>query len=173
MVACEEAAYRSFYDAYFDRLSRYLLVVAHGNEEAAREALQAALVRVACHIRVFPNDSVFWSWLTVLARSALTDQNRKRQRYLAFLARFAEGARVEQALAELSDVDRELLSLLEQHLAILPFEERELLERKYFGRESVRQIAIELQTTEKAVESRLGRIRRRLKAALLASLKNE
>jgi RNA polymerase sigma-70 factor (ECF subfamily) len=173
MVAGEEIAYRIFYDAYFDRLSRYLLVVAHGHEESTREALQATLVRVVRHIRVFPNDSVFWSWLTVLARSALTDQTRKRQRYLAFLDRFTEGARVEQTLAEPNPVHKELLSLLEQHLAVLPFEERDLLERKYFGRESVHQIANELDTTEKAVESRLVRIRRKLKAALLQSLKNE
>ena len=31
-------AWRTFYDAYFDRLWRYLLVVAAGNEDAARAA---------------------------------------------------------------------------------------------------------------------------------------
>jgi RNA polymerase sigma-70 factor, ECF subfamily len=173
MAAGDESAYRTFYDAYFERLSRYLLVVTRGDEEAMREALQATFVRVVRHVRVFPNDTVFWSWLTVLGRTALADQTRKRRRYLAFLDRFTEAARVEQTLAKPDPASTDLLAHLEQNLAVLPFEERELLERKYFARESVRQIAADLQTTEKGIESRLVRIRRRLKAALLQSLKHE
>ena len=173
MAKGDEAAYRTFYDAYFDRLLRYLLVVTHGQEEAAREALQATLVRVVRHIKVFPTDAVFWSWLTVLARSALTDQTRKRQRYLAFLERFTESARLAQALEDPAPVEQDLLALLDRNLVALPAEERDLLERKYFQRESVHRIAGDLQTSEKAVESRLVRIRRKLKAALLQSLKHE
>jgi RNA polymerase sigma-70 factor (ECF subfamily) len=173
MVAGDEDAYRTFYEAYFDRLSRYLLVVTHGDEEVAREALQATFVRVVRHIKTFPNDTIFWSWLTVLARCALADQTRKRRRYLAFLDRFTEARRIEQALAEPEPVDGDLLALLEQNLVTLPGDERDLLERKYFARESVRDIAADLQTTEKGVESRLVRIRRKLKAALLHSLNHE
>jgi len=62
------------------------LVVTGGNEDSTREALQSALLRVVRNIREFPNDAVFWGWLTVLARSALFDQTRKRRRYFAFLA---------------------------------------------------------------------------------------
>jgi RNA polymerase sigma factor (sigma-70 family) len=173
MVAGNEQAYRRFYEAYFDRLSRYLLVVTQGHEEAAVEALQGALVRVVRHIRVFSEESVFWGWLTVVARSALADQTRKRQRYLAFLDRLTERWRIERALAEPGPAERDLLALLDQHLAGLSSEERDLLERKYFEREPVQQIANELQTTEKAIESRLVRVRRKLKAALLESLKIE
>ena len=53
-------AWRTFYDAYFDRLWRYLLVVAAGNEDAAREALQATLIRVTRHIKVFRNKETFF-----------------------------------------------------------------------------------------------------------------
>jgi RNA polymerase sigma-70 factor, ECF subfamily len=173
MATGDESAYRTFYESYFDRLSRYLFVVTRGDEEVVREALQATLVRVVRHVRVFPNDTVFWSWLTVLARSALSDQTRKRRRYLAFLDRFTEASRIEQALAEADPIGPDLLAVLDQNLATLPLDERDLLERKYFARESVRQIAADLQTTEKGIESRLVRIRRKLKAALLQSLKHE
>ena len=88
MARGDESAYRTFYEAYFHRLFRYLLVVTAGDEDAAREALQATLVRVVRHIKPFREEGVFWSWLTVLARSALSDQTRKRRRYLAFLDRF-------------------------------------------------------------------------------------
>ena len=84
----DEEAYRDFYDAYYNRLWRYLLVVTAGDEEATAEALQATLVRVVRHIKVFQDEASFWGWLTVLARSALSDQRRGRRRYLAFLDRF-------------------------------------------------------------------------------------
>lgn len=173
MAAGDELAYRTFYDAYFNRLSRYLLVVTAGDEDAAREALQAALVRVVRHIKVFPSDSVFWSWLTVLARSALSDQSRKRRRYLAFLDRFTWHTRAQQAASADPETDARLGTLLESSLGVLPFDERRLLEAKYFERLSVRQLAKELNLSEKAVDSRLVRIRRKLKAAILDGLRRE
>jgi hypothetical protein len=51
LVAGEEAAWREFHDAYFDRLLRYLLVVCHGDETAARTALQASLVKIVRSVR--------------------------------------------------------------------------------------------------------------------------
>ena len=173
MADGDELAYRAFYDAYFNRLSRYLLVVTAGDEDAAREALQSALLRVVRHIKVFPNEAVFWSWLTVLARSALSDQTRKRRRYLAFLDRFTWHTRAQQTSPGDAQTDLRLLGLLESGLEALPFEERRLAEAKYFERRSVRELAEELGLSEKAVESRLGRIRHKLKAAILEGLKRE
>ena len=171
-AAGDETAYRIFYDAYFDRLWRYLIVVTAGNEDAAREALQATLTRVVRHIKVFSSEPVLWSWLTVLARSALADQTRKRRRYLAFLERFSKHAINEDAHDE-THADERLHQLLEHHVARLPTDEQQLVEAKYFAHRSVREIAGELQSTEKAVESRLSRIRRKLKDTVLAELKNE
>ena len=50
---------------------------------------------------------------------------------------------------------------------------KKLLTWKYTDSRSVRSIADELQTTDKAVESRLGRIRRKLKDIMLTELKHE
>jgi len=172
MASGDESAYRLFYDAYFDRLWRYLIVVTAGNEDAAREALQATLTRVVRHIRVFTSEPVFWSWLTVLARSALSDQTRKHRRYLAFLERFSKHTVTESASPNDELGDR-LHQLLERHIAALSDEERQLVEAKYFARRSVRDIAAEMQTTEKTIESRLTRIRQKLKNTVLAELKNE
>jgi RNA polymerase sigma-70 factor (ECF subfamily) len=153
-------------------LWRYLLVVSAGDEQASREALQSALVRVVRHIRVFPDDASFWGWLTVLARTSLSDQNRGRRRYLAFLDRFTRHAEVEQSLPVEPEVNAMLLNLLKTNLASMPTDERALVEAKYFDRRSVRDIACELGTSEKAVESRLTRVRQKLKLALLETLKN-
>jgi RNA polymerase sigma-70 factor (ECF subfamily) len=173
MAAGDESAYRSFYDAYFNRLSRYLLVVTAGDEDASREALQSALVRVVRHVRVFPSDAVFWSWLTVLARSALSDQTRKRRRYLAFLDRFTRHTGAQQTDSDTPEADAKLVTLLESSMGALPFDERRLVEAKYFARRSVREIAEDLNLSEKAVESRLVRARHKLKAAILEGLKRE
>jgi len=166
-------AWRTFYSAYFDRLWRYLLVVAAGNEDAAREALQGTLVRVTRHIKIFRDENIFWSWLTVLARSAFADETKKRRRYFSFLDRFTRQARIESDGAHERQTEARLQGLLEHHTALLPPDERDLVEQKYFDRRAVREIADALQMTEKAVESKLSRIRRKLKDAVLASLNHE
>lgn len=171
----DENAYRTFHEAYFPRLYRYLLVVAAGDEEAAREAVQSTFLRVVRYIKPFDEESRFWNWLTVLARTALADQRRKRSRYRAFLDRFTGHARMEAEVrpASAGRADAQLLSALEQCVGRLPPDERELVQRKYFGRESVRDIATSLQISEKAVESRLTRVRLKLKAETLSGLKHE
>jgi RNA polymerase sigma factor (sigma-70 family) len=173
MAKGDEAAYRAFYGAYYGRLWRYLLVVTHGNEEGSREALQGVLVRVVRHIKVFPSEDVFWSWLSVLARSALSDGSRKKRRYIAFLDRFTAYSRIDNDRAGSPRDESQLAELLEKNLKGLVPAEREMIERKYFDRHSVRMIAEQNGTTEKAVESALARIRRKLKEAVLLALRNE
>ncbi|MBI2924657.1 MAG: sigma-70 family RNA polymerase sigma factor [Verrucomicrobia bacterium] len=168
----DEMAYRTFYDLYFNRLLRYLLVVTRGDEDAAREALQQTLLRVVRHVRPFDSEPVFWSWLTVLARSSIVDEERKRRRYLSFLDRFFQGQQIE-ASAAADGTDAHLLALLEKHLATLAEHERELVEQKYFATASVKEIAADCEQSEKAVESRLVRIRKKLREAILAELKHE
>ena len=130
-------------------------------------------MRVVRHVKVFPNDAVFWSWLTVLARSALADESRKRRRYFAFLDRFTRQQETGPSAMDNGEEDGQLRALLESKLTALPEEERQLVKQKYILRQSVREIADGQQTTEKAVESRLSRVRRKLKDAVLDELKNE
>ena len=171
MATGDEDAYRQFYDLYFNRLLRYLLVVT-GNEDSAREALQSTLLRVTRNARKFESEAAFWSWLTVLDRSSVADQGRRLRRYLAFLDRFFQQKQIETAPAE-DQAGARLLELLERNLAALPMEERELLERKYFERQSVHDLAEQMQLTEKALDSRLVRIRRRLKNMILEEISRE
>ena len=172
MTRGAEAAYRTFYQLYFARLLRYLLVLTGGREDTAREALQNAFLRVVRHIRVFDSENTFWSWLTVLARCSIVDEERKRKRFLAILASLVQLQQVDVSPPD-GDADARLWALLEDNLAALPSDDRELIERKYFAGESVKEIACATAATEKAVESRLGRVRRKLKDLILAQLKYE
>jgi RNA polymerase sigma-70 factor (ECF subfamily) len=173
MARGDEAAFRMFFDAYFDRLLRYLLVVARGDEHAAREALQLALVRVARYVKPFDSGEKFWSWLTVLARTALADESKKKRRWFAFLERFSRHAEMENAFGSNGAADDKLRALLDKNLSSLPPDERNLISQKYFMDQSVREIAGAQQTTEKAVESKLSRARQRLKNAIFDELKND
>ena len=58
-------------------------------------------------------------------------------------------------------------------MALLPSDERDLIERKYLQTGPVKEIACELQTSEKAIESRLVRIRKKLREAILEQLRDE
>ena len=175
MVRGDETAYRQFHAAYFQRLYRYLLVVAEGDENAAREAVQATFLRVVRYVKPFDAEVRFWNWLTVLARTALADQRRKRSRYREFLERFTRHAQAEADHSTINNgqADARLLVALERGLQSLSPEERELVERKYFAGESVRDIAVARQLSEKAVESRLTRARLKLKIDVLQELKHE
>lgn len=171
MAQCEESAFRTFFGLYFQRLLRYLLVMAHGNEELAREALQLTLLRVARHVRKFDTEEAFWSWLAVLARSALVDEQRKSSRYLSFLTRWFEQKK--SAIASEPPAEDQLAECLTATLYALPEEDRDLITRKYFDGQTVHEIAAELTLSEKSVESRLTRIRARLKHLILERLKDE
>lgn len=170
MARGDEDAFRQFYNLYFDRLLRYLLVLTC-NEESAREALQLTLLRVARHAKQFKSEEALWSWLTVLAKSSVVDESRKAGRYLAFLNRFFLHARIEADSSE--EPDTVLSELLNANLGLLPADERALIELKYFERASVSEIALRLNSTGKAIESRLARARRNLKEMVLAQLKHE
>ena len=167
----DEEAWRQFHATYAPRLFRYLLVVCAGREDASRDALQGTFLRAVRHIRPFDDEAELWGWLTVLARSAAADAGRRERRYLGLLARSFRQRSVPDC--ELHEAEIRLRSALADELALLPPEERQLLERKYLAGEPVRQLATVLGTTEKAVESRLTRARQRLKSAILARLRHE
>lgn len=172
MAACDEEAFRQFHEVYFARLLRYHLVIARGDEDAAREALQETLLRLTRHARRFDDAETFWSWLTVLARCAAADTGRKRHRYWRLIASYARSL-IPPVVTPAADAEEELRLLLGSILAELPPEERSLVEGKYLRRATVRELAAESGLTEKAVESRLLRARRLLREKILTKLRHE
>lgn len=172
LKAGEESAWREFHEAYCHRLLRYLLVVTRGDEELARNAVQGAFVRAVRHVRRFDTEPAFWSWLTMLALSALRDERRKHRRYLAFLDRWFAWITSAPEPTPPQDTGEELEQLLKEALVKLPPPDVRLIERKYFEEQSVREIALGLGCSEKAVESRLSRLRARLKDLILLQLRD-
>ncbi len=169
LAAGNEAAFCEFHGQYFDRLYRFVLVVTHGQEQEAQEAVQQTLLRVVRYVRVFESDDVFWSWLKAVARSAAQDVNRKQRRYWALLERFS--FRALPATEENHSNEEDLISAaLEESLAELSPQERRLLEAKYIDGCTVKELCGETGLTLKAVESRLERLRRAVRERVLKRL---
>lgn len=168
--AGNEEAFRLFHALYFDRLYQFLLVIARGNEDEARDALQETLLRVVRYARRFDNEEIFWSWLKAIARSAARDRGRKQSRYLSLLQNFTLHWQ-NSVPSPASQSNPELSDLLQESLQELNPEERSIIEGKYLQGLTVRELASDAGLTEKAVESRLLRLRRQIREAILKKLR--
>ena len=163
----DEAAFRELYDRYHGRLFRLALVLTHGNESLSGEAVQSAFVTAAGKLRRVESEAHLWNWLARVARQQLSRARRQQQDATVV------------GMAEFPDCadDRELDSVLEENLDTalqkMEVEERQLLEWFYFDGLSHKEIAAQLDTTPKAVSSRLERARARLRVALTRTLSHE
>jgi RNA polymerase sigma factor (sigma-70 family) len=170
MVAGEEDAFRIFHDLYCDRLFRYLTVLSRGDEELARDLVQVTMVKVVRSIRLFDNEALLWNWLAAIARNSFLDFIRKARRRPPLDPTFellhypAHEQRAEDAV---------LVNALEHALAQLPSEDRVLIESFYFESDSYHALAAQQDTSPKAVESRLARVRQKLRAIILKYLRYE
>lgn len=159
MAEGSEEAFREFHAGWFQRIFRYAFVLMRGNEAAARDVTQETLLRVVKHVRVFEGEDEFWGWLSCLARSAAADHGRKVSRYRRLLEKFSGEARKEAPEPEL-----DLEEMLLRGMGLLAEEDRDLLQQKYSEGASVRQMAGRAGVSETAIESRLARVRRELRA---------
>jgi RNA polymerase sigma-70 factor, ECF subfamily len=169
LAAGDEEAFREFHARYFDRLYQFLLVIERGHEDQTREALQQTLLRVVRYARVFESEEAFWGWLKVLARSAARDAGRKERRYLGLLQKFAFRLRHEPANVPAGE-ESFLGAAMEDCLADLEADDRRLIEGKYAEGATVKELSEQTGLTEKAVESKLTRLRRNLRERLLNKL---
>ncbi len=162
----DEAAWSEFHGEYYPRLFRWLIVVTHGDEDAAAESAHLAFLRAVPRVPQVAEEAELWRWLTRLARCAYIDEWRRRQSRSSLLRRWLDSSTPPGLPAE----DGDALALLDDCLATLPEDDRLLLQEKYFDRHPVRELAARRDLTEKALESRLTRARDRLRAALTTRL---
>ena len=168
----DEAAFSEFYERYCDRLFRYLIVLTRGDEDRSRDLLQATMTKVVRSIRRFADERQFWNWLAAIARNCFIDALRKAQRTVHVVPLLPEDAPTTPSAATVDD-DAPLFEALEDCLTAMGAEERELIEAFYFKEGSHESVARERQTTPKAVESKLARVRQKLRTAILKRLHHE
>lgn len=159
LVRCDEAAWRDLHGRYFARLKSQAMSRGVPEGDAA-EVVQRVYLRVLRHAKVFETEAALLAWLGCLTRCEAIDSTRRSRRRGWLGERFqqwqetrsagheADGAALELAMQSLDEVDRRLVA------------------RHYVDGWSQEELAAEQQTSVKAVESKLARLRRRLRKQL-------
>jgi len=165
----DPAAFAQFYDLYSFRIYQHLLFLAKGDERLAGEILQTVAIKLAVKMEIFTAEPPLLAWLQRLARNAFIDHVRAHRR---------ENLSIpldESAHAALADPASEtaLRHALDQALADCPVADRELLHAAYVDGQPLASLATQQGQTYKALESRLARLRQKVRAHLLRALRHE
>ena len=166
MRSGDERAFDEFFGAYFPRLFRFALRRL-GNEDAAEDVVQAALVLAMRKIGTWRGEAALFTWLCTICRHELSDywartgrqpvtlpfdDHPETRAQLDSLAHDGPGPYAELERHDLSDLVRVTLD----HL---PRPYGDVLTWKYIEGLSVAEIAERLGSTTKAAESMLTRAR--------------
>ena len=149
--------------AEYGGMVRYIVRGILPDAQDAEECISDIYLRVWARIASYDaQKGSFAVWLTAIARNAAVDRRRK--------SRTPDLPLEESAASAPSPEDevlrRERAAALQRARAARPDAERLLFYRKYYYLQSTAQIAAELGLTERAVEGRLYRLRRRLQKTL-------
>jgi RNA polymerase sigma-70 factor (ECF subfamily) len=165
----DEAAFRTLYDRYHQRLFRFALVLGRGDESLAQDLVQSVFVTAAKKLRRADSEAHLWNWLARVARQQSVKIWRKRQRDPAM----ANAEALSEDVSASAEPDSFLEEVLDGALKMLETEERQLIQIFYFDRLSQKEIAEQLGTTPKAVSSRLERAREKLRLLIKRKFSHE
>ena len=163
-----KSALEAIYERYLPFVWRYVYTRLRGDRHAAEDVVSEtflAAVAALCGGKVHADGRPFYPWLIGVARHKLADHGRRAARGSAVQGPAeAEYARRRQPTGGSQEAER--AARVMAAMAELPDEQRLMLEWKYLGELSVREIAGRLGRTEKAVESVLYRARNAFREAL-------
>ena len=81
MLAGNEAAFRSFFAAYFPRLYRFALPRLSREVEATKEVVQSALTKAVRNLASYRSEAALFSWLCQICRRQIVDYLRANRRH--------------------------------------------------------------------------------------------
>lgn len=141
-------------------LIRYVIAPILPDVRDREECLSQVAMQVWENIGNFDPQRGSWkTWLTAIARNAALNRARGQGREEPLTPETPSAA----PTPEETVLERERMEVLGRALLQLTQEEQALLYRKYYYHQSTAQMAAELGTTERAVEGRLYRIKKRLR----------
>ena len=183
-IAGDEQAIRELVDASLEPLFRFSFYRAGRNRHLCEEIVQETILRAIAELPGYePERSAnnVFPWLAGLARNEI---RRAISREPATTSLETIWARMDEDLRsifsglESSPLAADVLAREETRETVnatmsqLPQHYREALEAKYVARRSVREIATERSTSEKAIESLLTRARHAFRETFLALARN-
>lgn len=170
MLTGDERAFSEFFNGHFNRLFRFALLRVRGDEEAAEEIVQSALVKAVRKLETFRGEAQLFTWLCTFCRHEISAHFERLRRQPGELRMMnLPPLDVDQALALLETPPeqspeavfrrKETAGIVHEALDQLPTRYGDALEWKYVEGASVREIAGRLQLGAKATESLLTRAR--------------
>jgi RNA polymerase sigma-70 factor (ECF subfamily) len=168
LLAGEEAAFEEFFADYFPRLYRFARARLAGDEDAAEEVVQSALIRAVAKLHTYRGEAAMFTWLCTLCRREIATwlERTGRTPEVALMDDHPETRAALDALAAAARDDpetelrrRELSRLVQVTLDHLPDHYGDALEWKYIQELTVDEIADRLGLGYKAAESLLTRAR--------------
>ncbi len=165
LKTCDEMAAKDFLH-YYCPLIRYVVSPILGNEQDIENCVSEVVFKVWQKIHTY--DSArgnFTGWITAIARN--TALNHKRKTVQTESIDSLENALVSpEPTPEEALISKEEIKRITQAINMLSAKDRTLFYRKYYYLQSTSQIARETGLTERAVEGRLRRAKKRLRKLL-------
>jgi RNA polymerase sigma-70 factor, ECF subfamily len=168
LLAGDESAFEEFFADYFPRLYRFAQARLGGNEDAAEEVVQSALIRAVDKLHTYRGEAALFTWLCTICRREIATWVERAGKALevSLIDDHPEIRAALDALTALASSDpetelrrRELSRLVQVTLDHLPARYADVLEWKYIQGLSVDEIAHRLGVGYKAAESLLTRAR--------------
>lgn len=142
---------------------RYILAPILPNVSEREECFSEVLARIWQKQAQYDPEKGSWkSWMAAIARNAALNWNRNRKQ----TEPLSEGIPADTMAPEDILMRKERQKALEQALLQVSRQERQLFYRKYYYLQSTAQIARELGLTERAVEGKLYRLKKKLRNLL-------
>jgi RNA polymerase sigma-70 factor (ECF subfamily) len=176
MLAGEERAFNTFFDVFFPRVYRFALPRLAGQPEAAREVVQATLVKAMRNLAGYRGDAALFSWICQICRHQIVDHLRADRRHSKHVVLLEDSPEIRAALeaVEAPQEDEplhrygneETRRLVRSVLDRLPSRYGDVLEWKYVEGRSVEEIGNLLGIGHTAAQSMLARARIAFREAL-------
>lgn len=168
LLAGDESAFEEFFADNFRRLYRFARARLAGNDEAAEEVVQSALIRAVQKLHTYRGEAAMFTWLCTLCKREIANWHKRAEKTheVSLIEDDPEISATLDALAAIAGHDpetelrhREVSRLVQVTLDHLPGRYADALEWKYIQGLSVDEIAGRLGLGYKATESLLTRAR--------------
>jgi RNA polymerase sigma-70 factor (ECF subfamily) len=176
MLAGEERAFNTFFETFFPRVYRFALPRLGGEPEAAREVVQATLLKAMRNLSGYRGDAALFSWICQICRHQIVDHLRADRRHSRHVVLLEDSPEMRAALEAIEAPQEdepahrygseETRRLVRSVLDRLPSRYGDVLEWKYVEGRSVEEIGELLGIGHAAAQSMLARARSSFREAL-------
>jgi RNA polymerase sigma-70 factor, ECF subfamily len=176
MLAGDERAFSTFFDAYFPRVYRFALPRLGGDADACKEVVQTTLIKAMRKLASWRGEAALFTWVCQICRREIADHVHAAKRHAGRVVLIEDSSEMrevfESIAAPAADGPLQVYSadetrrLIQSVLDRLPGRYGDVLEWKYVDGESVEQIGERLGIGLTAAQSLLARARTAFRDAL-------